>query len=202
MRSNISRKLITAAATTGILSLTGGLALAANSMSNAGHSPDPGAGHHVQVPVPVPPDLCGDHAQFAHVPPSVVAELCGPSHEEEPGGYGDDESTPPTKPPTTPPTKPPTTPPTKPPTTPPTKPPTTPPTKPPTTPPTSTPSHPGGPGGPGESHGPDKPHLPDTGGDSVTMGAAAVSAALIIGGTVVYLRAGRVAGAGRRERRH
>ncbi|MFE7806443.1 hypothetical protein ACFU51_17575 [Streptomyces sp. NPDC057430] len=202
MRSNISRKLITAAATTGILSLTGGLALAANSLSNAGHSPDPGAGHHVQVPVPVPPDLCGDHAQFAHVPPSVVAELCGPSHEEEPGGYGDDESTPPTKPPTTPPTKPPTTPPTKPPTTPPTKPPTTPPTKPPTTPPTSTPSHPGGPGGPGESHGPDKPHLPDTGGDSVTMGAAAVSAALIIGGTVVYLRAGRVAGAGRRERRH
>ncbi|MFC8549305.1 hypothetical protein ACFUMI_17100, partial [Streptomyces sp. NPDC057273] len=142
MRSNISRKLITAAATTGILSLTGGLALAANSLSNAGHSPDPGAGHHVQVPVPVPPDLCGDHAQFAHVPPSVVAELCGPSHEEEPGGYGDDESTPPTKPPTTPPTKPPTTPPTKPPTTPPTKPPTTPPTQPPPTPPTGPPTSP------------------------------------------------------------
>ncbi|MBT2439437.1 hypothetical protein J7E93_04725, partial [Streptomyces sp. ISL-36] len=72
----------------------------------------------------------------------------------------------------------------------PTHPPTThPPTYPPSTPP-------GGPGGPG------KPELPDTGGDPALMGAAAVSAALIIGGTLVSLRAGRVVRAGRPVRRH
>ncbi|WP_432816260.1 hypothetical protein [Streptomyces vilmorinianum] len=36
----------------------------------------------------------------------------------------------------------------------------------------------------------------------MVMGAAAGSAALLIGGTVVYLRAGRAARAGRSERRH
>ncbi|MER5735944.1 hypothetical protein ABT117_09735, partial [Streptomyces sp. NPDC002262] len=47
-------------------------------------------------------------------------------------------------------------------------------------------------------HGPDKPELPDTGSDPALWGAAAVSAALIIGGTVVQLRGGRLV----RSRRH
>ncbi|MFD9031749.1 hypothetical protein ACFVZW_11460 [Streptomyces sp. NPDC059567] len=258
MRSIISRKLFTAAAATGILSLTGGFALAANSGDGPGDSPHPDTGHHLQVPLPA--NLCGHPVHLEGPAAVAVGDLCAHPGKDEPDGYGDDDghenpdhpgehptkppthsepptkppTTPPTKPPTThPPTKPPTTHPTKPPTTPPTKPPTTPPTKPPTTPPTkppthsepptkpptthpptkpptkpptthptkpptttAPPTHPGGPGGPG------KPELPDTGGDAALMGAAAVSAALLIGGSVVYLRAGRVARAGRPERRH
>ncbi|MYV67969.1 LPXTG cell wall anchor domain-containing protein, partial [Streptomyces sp. SID2131] len=49
--------------------------------------------------------------------------------------------------------------------------PTTPPTKPPTTP----------------------PQLPETGSEPALVGAAAISAALVIGGAVVYVRGGRVA---------
>ncbi|WP_368857839.1 LPXTG cell wall anchor domain-containing protein, partial [Streptomyces venezuelae] len=40
---------------------------------------------------------------------------------------------------------------------------------------------------------PGHPELPDTGSDAALMGAAAISAALIVGGSVVYLRGGRIA---------
>ncbi|MBT2439438.1 hypothetical protein J7E93_04730, partial [Streptomyces sp. ISL-36] len=84
MRSIISRKLLTAAAATGILSLTGGFAVAANSASGTGDFPAADAGQYVQVPLPA-------------------------NMWDDPDGYGDgpDDETP--KPPTYPPTSPPTT---------------------------------------------------------------------------------------------
>lgn len=183
MRSIINRKLLTAAAATGILSLTGGFALAANSAASTGGTPGPGTGHHHEVPLPA--SLCGKGMQLGGVAGAAVGDLC--AHiDDDPGGYGDGPGHGHPKPPSTPP---PSTPPTSaPPTyTPPTS---TPPTS---TPPTSTPP----------TSAPPKPELPDTGADTATlMGAAAVSAALLIGGTVMYLRGGRLVRAGRQERRH
>ncbi|ALO10730.1 Secreted protein [Streptomyces venezuelae] len=146
MRSIISRKTLTAAAAAGVLSLTGGFALAANSHAGTGDSPGPGSAGHVQGPLPA--DVCGKDGELGELIAAAVGDLC--VEAGEPGGYGDEPTHPPT-------TQPPT-------------------THPPTTqPPTTTP-----------------PELPDTGGDSALMGAAAISAALIIGGTVVYLRGGRI----------
>ncbi|KOG14737.1 LPXTG cell wall anchor domain-containing protein [Streptomyces viridochromogenes] len=159
MRSIISRKVLTAAAATGILSLSGGFALAAGSHAGTGDGSGPAAGH---AQAPLPPEVCGESMELGGFVAEAVGDLC--AHAEDPDGYGDEPTHPPT---TQPPTHPPTThPPT-------TQPPTAPPTKP-TTPPT----------------GP--PELPDTGSDAALMGAAAISAALIIGGSVVYLRGGRV----------
>ncbi|MFE5982182.1 hypothetical protein ACFQ63_21025 [Streptomyces wedmorensis] len=182
MRSIISRKVLTAAAATGILSLSGGLALAAGSHAGTGDGSGPATAGHAQAPLP--PDVCGESMELGGFAAEAVGDLC--AHAEDPDGYGDEPTHPPTtKPPTHPPTtKPPTHPPT---TKPPTHPPTTkPPTHPPTTkPPTHPPTHPSTP-----PSGP--PELPDTGSDAALMGAAAISAALIIGGSVVYLRGGRV----------
>ncbi|WP_031013086.1 hypothetical protein [Streptomyces sp. NRRL F-5727] len=263
MRSIISRKVLTAAAATGLLSLTGGFALAANAHPGTGDTPGPGNG---QAHAPLSPELCGVSMDLGDYVASAVGDLCAHAAEDPDGGYGEEPGEPthpPTKPPHThPPTQPPhthppttppgeceegepecepTTPPTtQPPTTQPphTQPPTTPPgeceegepecepTTPPTTqPPTTTPPgeceegepecEPTTPPGeceepePGQSPEPGcepttpttppgKPELPDTGSDPALWGAAAVSAALIIGGTVVQLRGGRLV----RSRRH
>ncbi|MFI9292672.1 hypothetical protein [Streptomyces gardneri] len=196
MRSIISRKTLTAAAAAGVLSLTGGFALAANSHAGTGDSPGPGSAGHVQGPLPA--DVCGKDGELGELIAAAVGDLC--VEAGEPGGYGDEPTHPPTtQPPTThpPTTQPPTThpPTTQPPTThpPTTQPPTThpPTTQPPTThPPTTQPptTHPPTTQPPTTT----PPELPDTGGDSALMGAAAISAALIIGGTVVYLRGGRI----------
>ncbi|MEW1694400.1 hypothetical protein [Streptomyces sp. NPDC091278] len=242
MRSIISRKVLTAAAATGILSLSGGFALAAN----AHHGTDDGYGTtaagHAQAPRPA--DVCGEGLDLGGYVAAAVGDLCAPAEgpggygapaegpdgygapAEGPDGYGEEPTHPPTKPPTKPPTHPPTKPPTKPPThppttppthpptkpptKPPTHPPTTPPTHPPTTPPTKPPTHPPThppttpptthpPTTPPATHPPTvpptkpgEPHLPDTGSDPALWGAAAISAALIVGGTVVRLRGGRV----------
>ncbi|MFB7366548.1 hypothetical protein ACFC05_30555, partial [Streptomyces hydrogenans] len=56
MRSIISRKVLTAAAATGLLSLTGGFALAANAHPGTGDTPGPGNG---QAHAPLSPEVCG-----------------------------------------------------------------------------------------------------------------------------------------------
>ncbi|MFE2556455.1 chaplin family protein, partial [Streptomyces sp. NPDC059352] len=133
MRSIISRKVLTAAAATGILSLTGGFALAANSHAGTGDSPGPGAAGQVQAPLPA--DVCGESMELGGFVAAAVGDLC--AQAGEPDGYGDEPGEP-THPPTSPPhTEPPTSPPhTEPPTSPPhTEPPTSPPhTEPPTSP--------------------------------------------------------------------
>ncbi|MEU2241632.1 chaplin family protein, partial [Streptomyces sp. NPDC018338] len=104
MRSIISRKVLTAAAATGILSLTGGFALAANSHAGTGDSPGPGTGSQVQAPLPA--DVCGKSMELGGFVAAAVGDLC--AQAGEPGGYGDEPGEPthpgePTEPPTTPP---------------------------------------------------------------------------------------------------
>ncbi|MFG3346601.1 LPXTG cell wall anchor domain-containing protein [Streptomyces sp. NPDC048018] len=164
MRSIISRKVLTTAAATGILSLTGGFAATVNSVAATGDSPGPDGAQHRQVPMPG--NACGSHGRPGDPVAAAVADIChraarsavgggedgpqghgddGPGGygDDEPGGYGDEGETPPghTMPPSTPPghTMPPSTPPghTMPPSTPPghTMPPSTPPGEHPSTPP-------------------------------------------------------------------
>ncbi|MFD6462912.1 hypothetical protein ACFWFG_33480, partial [Streptomyces roseolus] len=115
MRSIISRKVLTAAAATGLLSLTGGLALAANAHPGTGDTPGPGNG---QAHAPLSPELCAGLDLGDYVA-SAVGDLCARATEEPDGGYGEEPTHPPTTAPPT--TQPPTTAPptTHPPTTPP-----------------------------------------------------------------------------------
>ncbi|MFE9739840.1 hypothetical protein ACFYMV_17555, partial [Streptomyces sp. NPDC006477] len=83
MRSIITRKLLTAAAATGVLSLTGGFAVAANSTEDA---PGPGAGHHRQVPLSM--SLCGDSVQLVDIAAGAVRDHCAQA-VDDPDGYGD-----------------------------------------------------------------------------------------------------------------
>lgn len=83
MRSIISRKVLTAAAATGILSLSGGFALAANSHAGTGDGPGPG-----QVQAPLPADVCGKSMDLGGFVAAAVGDLC--AHAEGPGGYGDE----------------------------------------------------------------------------------------------------------------
>ncbi|MFD9247973.1 hypothetical protein ACFV0D_39860, partial [Streptomyces sp. NPDC059556] len=65
MRSIISRKVLTAAAATGILSLSGGFALAASTHAGTGDGPGPGNAGHVQAPLPA--DVCGQSMELGGV---------------------------------------------------------------------------------------------------------------------------------------
>jgi len=130
-------------------------------------SPGVLSGNNVQAPVDVPVNACGNSANVVGAGNPAFGNDC----ENGPEGYGD---TPPTTPPTTPPAKPPTTP-----RVPPTKPPTSPPKTPPTT-PSTPPTRPGHPRS-----------LPHTGSEGL-LAASAASAAMLIGGTVLYRR-GRAA---------
>ncbi|MFF9848950.1 hypothetical protein ACF1G9_08970, partial [Streptomyces litmocidini] len=89
MRSIITRKLLTAAAATGVLSLTGGFAVAANS---TGDTPGPSTGHP-RAPLSV--SLCGDSVKLDDITGEAVRDLCAQA-VDDPEGYGDgpDDETP------------------------------------------------------------------------------------------------------------
>jgi hypothetical protein len=141
----------------------------ASAEGSAVGSPGVGSGNLGQVPVDVPVNVCGNTVNVIGILNPAFGNHC------ESSGYGD---TPPNKPPTTPPGPQPT----EPPKTPPATPPGTSPHTPPVTPPDQVVPHSPSTGG---SHVP--PQLADTGGDSV-LGAAAASAALVLGGAILYRR--------------
>ncbi|MFF7738810.1 MULTISPECIES: chaplin family protein [unclassified Streptomyces] len=189
MRQTLSRGVVAAAAATGILSLCGGAALADTAADGVTtDSPGAASGNTVQAPIDVPVNACGNTVDVIAALNPAFGNSCADEADGPGGGYGDDDGgygygdTPPTKPPHTPPTKPPHTPPTKPPHTPPpgghqSTPPATPPGD------RYTPPPPGGQEQP--------PSLPETGAEDL-FGAAGASAALIVGGVVLYRR-GRAA---------
>lgn len=120
------------------------------------------SGNNAQVPVDVPVNACGNSVDVIGVLSPVFGNEC-----DNGVGYGD---TPSTTPPKTPPTTTPSTPPT-------TTPETTPPSTPPTTPRVIPPGTP--------------PMLPHTGSEGM-LAASAASAALLVGGALLYRR-GRAA---------
>ncbi|MFF5957465.1 chaplin [Streptomyces luteogriseus] len=177
MRQTLSRGMVAAAAATGILSLCGGAAFADTSADGVTKdSPGAASGNTVQAPIEVPVNVCGNTVDVvAALNPAFGNSCAGKAdahggHEDD-GGYGDDDGgygdTPPTKPPHTPPTKPPHTPP---------------PGGHQSTPPDDRHTPPLPPGGQEQP-----PTLPETGAGAL-LGAAGTSAALIVGGVVLYRR--------------
>ncbi|MCX4966852.1 hypothetical protein OHA98_18820 [Streptomyces sp. NBC_00654] len=94
MRSIIGKRVLTATAVSGILSLTGGFAVAAKFEGNSGGTPDPPGGHHQEIDG-LPEDLCGK-LNLGGIAAQAVGDLCAPPHEasDESGSGGDDDGHP------------------------------------------------------------------------------------------------------------
>ncbi|MEE1736629.1 hypothetical protein PUR49_08950, partial [Streptomyces sp. BE147] len=92
MRSIIGKRVLTAAAVSGILSLTGGFAVAANFEGNSGGTPESTPGGHHQEIGGLPEDLCGK-LNLGGIAAQAVSDLCAPpdqaSDESGSGGDGD-----------------------------------------------------------------------------------------------------------------
>ncbi|MEU8621772.1 hypothetical protein, partial [Streptomyces sp. NPDC048623] len=91
MRPIISRKILTTVAATGILSLTGGFGLAINSVAATGDQSGTDPGHHAQLPVPG--NVCGDHAGLGDLG-AKVADICREAVESAFKGGGNDGAEP------------------------------------------------------------------------------------------------------------
>ncbi|MFC8715739.1 chaplin [Streptomyces sp. NPDC057197] len=198
MRQTLSRGVFAAAAATSVLSLYGSAAFA-DSTADGVSAGSPGvlSGNTIQAPVEVPVNACGntvdaaaalnpafgnkcanvsDHTEKPTPPPSHTPDCDDQgAYGEQPssGAYGEEPSPGPcsTPPPSTPPA--------------------TPPATPPSTPPATHHTTP-----PPVEHTPPQMAETGSGNTGALIGASAVSAVLIAGGTVLYRR-GRSAGSHR-----
>lgn len=89
MRQVTRKGLITVAAATGVLAVTGGYAHA-DSGANGSSSNSPGvaSGNTVQVPVDVPVNVCGNTVNVIGLLNPATGNKCGNASHDSDGGYG------------------------------------------------------------------------------------------------------------------
>ncbi|WP_394435332.1 chaplin [Streptomyces sp. SGAir0957] len=92
MRQVTRKGLITVAAASGVLAVTGGYAHAdAGAQGGASNSPGVASGNEVQAPVHAPVNLCGNTVNVVGLLNPAMGNNCGnPSHQGDGGGKGHD----------------------------------------------------------------------------------------------------------------
>ncbi|WP_030560225.1 chaplin [Streptomyces aureocirculatus] len=92
MRQVTRKGLITVAAATGVLAVTGGYAQAdSNARGGSSNSPGVLSGNSVQVPVNAPGNVCGNTVNVAGALNPAMGNRCAnESRDDHGGGYGDD----------------------------------------------------------------------------------------------------------------